>query len=576
MYGQHLTASEIIEKVRLNGKDRRSLLATLASHGISESDIVLDAGDSWRIRTTVKQAQSLFNTRFYQFNHRRTGATVIRQWGACSLPATIKPLVELVLDIHTFPTTEQRYQRTQELAYRRAMENVKRTMLKLDADTVPVYVPQSMGALYGLPTNIPAGSNKSVSAGVVEFVEQTFDPKDLDTFSKQTAIPIIQPDPSHIFGNNSEAPEGTEAALDIQWIEGINPAMEPWFWLESDPNVWLYTFTVDFLNATMYPMILSVSYGLPEVMQCAYFDPSDCNGAPYDQYIRLVDMQFRKIGLLGVSLIVCSQDRGVDAMERRMIKSPQLQVFAPEYPGTSVYATAVGATETHNSVYKLDNPPPVCSAHSQDDWMCVSGGDEAAVSYDVAGYLSGGGFSNVSAQPAYQAKAVQAYFNSGVKLPAAGYYNATGRGYPDIAAIGTNGYIVQGGDTLVGGTSMSTPIIAATFALLQAEYMTLTGGKTLGFLNPLLYQAYADMPSVFHDITVGDNCRTAGCKSPDGVDGFLTAKGWDPVTGLGSPVYPNWVTYIQKMVAEQKKTAAKTAESIKPVKPYYKRHNHHF
>lgn len=73
---------------------------------------------------------------------------------------------------------------------------------------------------------------------------------------------------------------------------------------------------------------------------------------------------------------------------------------------------------------------------------------------------------------------------------------------------------------------MSTPIIAAIFALIQAEYSALTGGKQLGFLNPLLYQAQREAPEVYTDITVGDNCRTSACKNPNGVDGFLTAKGW--------------------------------------------------
>jgi len=554
-YGNFLSHDEIISLVKLDKEDYNKLLSTLAQHGISEQNIILNAGDSLRIKTSVKNAASLFATQFFQFQHRKTGMTAIRSWGTVSLPVTIKPLIELVLDIHTFPTSEQRHQHKQDLTHRRAMETIKRT----NAATTPVYVPQSMGALYGLPLGLKPGSNSSVSTGVVEFVEETFSPADLETFSKKTNIPIIPPSANHIFGNNSEAPEGVEAALDIQWLEGVDPAVEPWFWLESDPNVWMYTFTVDFLNATEYPQLLSVSYGLPEVAQCEYFTPSDCNGVPYDQYIRTVDRQFRKIGLLGVSLIVCSQDRGVDAFERNLINSPSdaVQVFAPEYPGTSRYATSVGATEIINEVYQLPSPPPACSA--QAGWSCVSGGDEVAVSYDVAGYLSGGGFSIVNERPRYQAKAVDQYFTSGVALPNSSYYNATGRGYPDIAAIGTNGYIVYGGDTLVGGTSMSTPIIAATFSLLQAEYSALTG-KQLGFLNPLLYQAAAEAPEVFHDITIGDNCRTAACKNPDGVDGFLAYKGWDPVTGLGSPVYPSWVSYIQKMAQQVK---AKSVKSTK-------------
>ena len=77
----------------------------------------------------------------------------------------------------------------------------------------------------------------------------------------------------------------------------------------------MYTFTVQFLTATDYPSIISLSYGLPELMQCTAFDPSDCNGLSYQQYIKIVDKQFMKIGLLGVSVIVCSQDRGTYVSE---------------------------------------------------------------------------------------------------------------------------------------------------------------------------------------------------------------------------------------------------------------------
>jgi len=296
-----------------------------------------------------------------------------------------------------------------------------------------------------------------------------------------------------------------------------------------------------------------VSYGLPETMQCSYFNPSDCNGLSYTDYITEVDGQFRKIGLAGVSAIICSQDRGT-----YMSTGAGPAVFTPEYPGTSAYVTSVGATETHDSVYKLENAPPVCSSHSSDGWQCVSGGTEAAVSYTYAGYLSGGGFSNAVAQPSYQAAAVKAYMNSGVKLPDNSLWNQSGRGFPDVAAIGTNGYIVQGSDTLVGGTSMSTPIIAAVVGLLQADYMAVTK-KPLGFLNPLIYEAWASDSTLFNDITIGDNCQSDKCSGP-AMDGFLTAKGWDPVTGLGSPNVPKLRQYItshaMKQVAKQGQTAA--------------------
>ncbi|KAA1130118.1 hypothetical protein PGTUg99_014433 [Puccinia graminis f. sp. tritici] len=50
----------------------------------------------------------------------------------------------------------------------------------------------------------------------------------------------------------------------------------------------------------------------------------------------------------------------------------------------------------------------------------------------------------------------------------------------------------------------------------------------LGFLNPWLYsQGY----KALNDIVIGSS---SGC----GTTGFAAAKGWDPVTGLGTPNFP--------------------------------------
>ena len=178
--------------------------------------------------------------------------------------------------------------------------------------------------------------------------------------------------------------------------------------------------------------------------------------------------------------------------------------------------------------------------------------------------MSGGGFSNVSLAPAYQAQAIAGYFSSGVSLPNATVYNAAGRGFPDISAIGYNGYIIDGGEAgLVSGTSMSTPIVAAIVALAAADYARITN-STLGFLNPLLYAAVAGGEDVVTDITIGDNCETAGCNTREGQqDGFLCADGWDPVTGLGSPLYQGMKKYVEKLahqvVARRAAKAARAA-----------------
>merc|ERR1712146_276578 len=134
----------------------------------------------------------------------------------------------------------------------------------------------------------------------------------------------------------------------------------------------------------------------------------------------------------------------------------------------------------------------------------------------------GGGFSDTFDIPDYQADAVAGYFKSGVDLPDSHYYNANGRGYPDVAALGG-----------LGSPSASSPVVAGIFA--QLNNVRLSAGKpALGFVNPLIYQN----PNAFHDVTEGTN--DGGYRV-----GFTAAKGWDPASGMGTPNY----TALKKVVS---------------------------
>ena len=139
--------------------------------------------------------------------------------------------------------------------------------------------------------------------------------------------------------------------------------------------------------------------------------------------------------------------------------------------------------------------------------------------------FSGGGFSNIFDPPSYQASAVASYLNS-IGSTNAGKFNVSGRGFPDIAAQAANVEIFVGGAAgTVNGTSCATPIFASTVALINDQLIA-AGKSPLGFINPLLYAN----PSAFSDITTGSN---PGCNT----SGFPATSGWDPVTGLGSPIF---------------------------------------
>jgi kumamolisin len=121
------------------------------------------------------------------------------------------------------------------------------------------------------------------------------------------------------------------------------------------------------------------------------------------------------------------------------------------------------------------------------------------------GGATGGGFSTNFAQPTYQAALA----------------GQTGRGVPDVSgdADPNTGYdiLVDGETGVIGGTSAVAPLWAGLIALLNQKLNT-----RLGFVNPTLYTL--PVPNGFNDITQGNN------------GAYSAGPGWDPTTGLGSPI----------------------------------------
>ncbi len=157
---------------------------------------------------------------------------------------------------------------------------------------------------------------------------------------------------------------------------------------------------------------------------------------------------FLKLGLRGATVLVASGDQGVWGREGAF----GAKGFHPDFPASSPYVTAVGGTDfaTKNVI-----------------------GDERAWSD------GGGGFSDYFGAPKWQGAAVKAYLGGGTPLPNASYFNATGRGYPDVSALGgqQNPYCVSVNFLLVGvaGTSASCPVVAGVVAKLNE--LRLAAGK---------------------------------------------------------------------------------------------------
>jgi len=147
--------------------------------------------------------------------------------------------------------------------------------------------------------------------------------------------------------------------------------------------------------------------------------------------------------------------------------------------------------------------------------------------------FSSGGFSIYHERPGYQNCSVPSYLRK-INGTYSSFFNATGRGIPDVATQGNNFVVINKNRTsLLAGTSASAPTFAGIVALLNAARKT-QGQPPLGFLNPWLYRNRG----AFTDITTGAG---KGCfdVAPFGSTGalFNATTGWDPVTGLGTPLF---------------------------------------
>ena len=123
---------------------------------------------------------------------------------------------------------------------------------------------------------------------------------------------------------------------------------------------------------------------------------------------------------------------------------------------------------------------------------------------------TGGGFSERFGVPAWQ---------QSVAATASRYGIAAGRGVPDVAAQQSPGYyvVMQGTELAMGGTSAVAPVWAALAARLNQRL-----GTPVGFIAPLLYAP--ENTACFGNVTQGGNGR------------YEAGAGWNPCTGLGTPI----------------------------------------
>ncbi|KAJ3302537.1 hypothetical protein HDV03_004904 [Kappamyces sp. JEL0829] len=478
-YGQHLTKAQVESLVAPSAESVAAVTKWLHDNGISEYAFTSSKDYVTLPNISVDKVQSLLATQYAVFQHSDSGNKLVRASSSYSLPTTVHDHIEVIE-----PT----------LKFGSMWEGPKKSsgLMAVPQSSAPLagcsgnITPDCLRSLYNVGTFTP--SHPANSIGITGFLGEYASLSDLSSFQKSynggnqgkgLNVVLING------GKNDQSNPGTEANLDVQVIGALTAGIKNTFYStagkppyngNTDPGNEPY---IEFIN-----YIASLADAdLPKVISTSYGDNE--NTVPID-YANNVCNGFAKLGARGVTVVFASGDGGVGGGQSGSTGScPSVngkKQFTPTFPAGCPWVTAVGGTSGTGS--------------------------------ETAGSLSTGGFSNYFGVPSYQSTATKSYVSS-IGSQYSGQYNASGRGFPDVAAQCYSFAIVQGGSkSSVSGTSASAPSAAGIIALVNDKLLS-AGKSTLGFLNPLLYAN----PSALNDIISGSN---PGC----GTNGFSAKSGW--------------------------------------------------
>ncbi|OAA41838.1 alkaline serine protease AorO [Beauveria brongniartii RCEF 3172] len=512
-YGQHYTREQVDALFAPDDQAIDSVKDWLIKSGIAADSINLSRNKAWvRFESTVSVLESLLQVNLTAPKNAKRDTSAAEP----KLPPQISSVVEFVLpslntSSHAASTGPKARGRGHPLSrpFRGFVDPVS-----LD-ECDQVITPACIRAMYKIPSASSTIARNN-ALGIFETEGNYFNQADLNEFISIAAQNItggLKPLKYLINGaqlDESRDAAGGESNLDFQMAVPIVYPQQTALYQIQYPKYGLQDFNYIFAqfqdalsgsfcadNGDQGTGIDCNQYPVPNVLSVSWGDiePVDPFPQVIDLYKRMCN-EWGKLALQGTTVVFASGDTGVDGNGNNGCSvSPN---FLPDGSSNCPYITSVGSTVL-----------PAGAA--------VDGAEIATTRFG-----SGGGFSNIFSTPPWQKNAV----------------STSGRAYPDIAAVGDNGFIVSGGaQSLIGGTSMAAPIVASIFNRINEDRL-LAGKSTLGFVNPALYKAYDEHKTLFNDITVGSSFGDCHAQ------GFQAAPGWDPVTGLGTPIYPKLRDYL--------------------------------
>ncbi|KAE8154001.1 subtilisin-like protein [Aspergillus avenaceus] len=452
-YGIHMKRDEVRDFLRPSELALHKVLYWLEAAQVPAQLIEIHA-DWITFTVPVDQAQEMLKTRFYNFEHTRTKAKVIRTM-RYSVPKQVQPYILMIQ-----PTT--RFGHLVSHVTPPIIDSVLATPKDLSANCSSTVTPYCLRELYGIYDShiAPDPRNK---LGVSGFLDQYARYSDFHDFLRLYAPNRTDSNFSVVSINGGlnlqdSVQISSEASLDIQYATTLAYNSFTTFYTtagrgpvahdvethdvgdsDHEPYLEQLRYLLNLPDDEL-PAVLSTSYGEPEQDVPELYAKATCN-------------MFAHLGARGVSVIFSSGDSGVGdhCKTNDGYNRPR---FQPIYPASCPFVTSVGGT--------YGSKP------------------EKAVSY------SSGGFSEYFPRLPYQDTSVSTYFHQLGNIWD-GLYNPNGRAIPDVAAQADQFIFMDHGRLLkTGGTSAAAPVFAAIVSQLNAVRLK-EHKPRLGFLNPWIY-----------------------------------------------------------------------------------------
>ncbi|KAF7366066.1 Family S53 protease-like protein [Mycena venus] len=498
-----LSKDEVKSFVQPSNETVAAFNSFAAANGL-EPTVISPNGDWLSLALTVSQANQLFGAKFEKFSHPSLTEAITRTL-TISLPSQLIGHVDIVHPSTSFARHNPGFA---QLPFHHHSFEKRAEPVTLCNSSKPdgIVTPTCLQKIYGIPSASATQKNNKIL--VTGFLGVSPNRTDLSTFLEQFRPDLLQNttfDLTSIDNATNQDPEDIppvvvlEADLDVEYTVGLATGVPVEFLsVGGPPDSDFSDLATAFLDIVTFldgvdnpPSVVTTSSGLMENQFETSISRKLCDG-------------YMALGARGISVLFASGDGGVHGGHDNS-SIPGLcesNVFIPIFPASCPYVTAVGGTQ--------------------------------GFSPEVAVNLTGGGFSDLFPRPWYQTQAVDNFLKT-IPPDFAGTFNKSGRGYPDVAVQGWGLDVVFNGTAFaLGGTSFSSPIFASIIALINDRLLA-AGRPVLGFLNPWLYAN----ENAFTDITEGHN---SGLNCPTSSLAFDATKGWDALTGVGSPVFDKLLT----------------------------------